>query len=182
MRNGRVLVLASLCACAGGVDMGEDSFGFGPPAVGSATATGGDEDTDGDDDDDGFASTGAGELETSGGHEPDPSTTSGALPPETSGPPATSGPPMVTTDPPDPGESSGFPDGTTGTLFPETTGVPGGGGQLGDPCLGNADCVSGICVDTGFTTYCSEQCTTEADCPPGWFCVETTTPGLSVCF
>jgi hypothetical protein len=43
-------------------------------------------------------------------------------------------------------------------------------GQFGDPCEGNEDCMSGLCIEFGDGTKCTEPCTEE--CPNGFTCVD----------
>jgi hypothetical protein len=180
-RRGLVAVAFAL-GCAAGVGDPAGGFGFGGAPVGGQPDEDESEDstgTDDDDDDDGNTS-GVSGLDTG-----DDTSASGVPPPDdTSGPPpGTSGPPPGTSGPPDASDSSGLPEvGSTTSPFGDTGIDTGGSGGLGSPCEQNTDCNSNICVNAGFALYCSEQCMSAQDCPPGWLCVETTTPGLSVCF
>jgi hypothetical protein len=169
--------------CAQGVgDPG--ALGFGGAVVGGETSADDDASDDADDDDDdqssdGDSTSGASGLDTGN------ATTGGTLPPPATSdaPPGTSGPPPATTGGFDPGEDSGLPEvGSTGSPLGDTGFGTGGTGALGDPCTQNSDCNSNICVDAGFAIYCSQQCLDAQDCPPGWLCVATTTPGLDVCY
>jgi hypothetical protein len=197
MRRGWLVVLLA-CGCSAGVSDSGSGLAFGGMPGGASKDEDADEDEEDestssvDDDDDGLTS-GVGSLDTGGTTGPD------GLPPtpDTSGPPPdpTTGPaPPQTSGPPDPsdGSTSGLPEieSTTSSPSPETSfgdtstsggGGPGGGG-FGDACEDNADCASQVCVNAGFFLYCSDLCTTEADCPPGWLCVETTTEGVNVCY
>ena len=81
--------------------------------------------------------------------------------------------------------SGGTTSGATGSGGSTSSGFSGSGGadggihgQVGTPCLRNADCLSGYCtqvggpVDGGWTGYvCSEPCNATTDCVPGWACV-----------
>ncbi|MFW5739375.1 MAG: S1 family peptidase [Myxococcota bacterium] len=52
-------------------------------------------------------------------------------------------------------------------------------GAFGQPCSEAVNpCRSGICVEDGNGKYCSQSCSTNAECPEGAFCDET----LGVCF
>lgn len=46
--------------------------------------------------------------------------------------------------------------------------VPGKRGSvgLGQPCMGENDCASALCLDTGMALICTEKCTTKAMCIP----------------
>jgi hypothetical protein len=184
MGRGRVLIAIAIACmgawgCAKGVGDLQGSL-FGGAGVGDETG-------DGDDDDDGESGSegGPGESTTGADGETGHETGAGGFPPDTSGAPqSTSGSPPPTTGLPDPGDSTGgLPEvGSTSAPFGGTGFGTGGSGELGDPCTQNADCESNICVNAGFAIYCSEQCQSEQDCPPGWLCVATTTPGLNVCY
>ncbi|MCB9591570.1 MAG: matrixin family metalloprotease [Sandaracinaceae bacterium] len=58
--------------------------------------------------------------------------------------------------------------------------VPDGGG-LGQGCMSNEDCVSGICATEGGDTYCSRLCDDAAPCPMGYNCLPTGTEGVGAC-
>ncbi|GMV39046.1 MAG: hypothetical protein AMXMBFR64_07620 [Myxococcales bacterium] len=53
-------------------------------------------------------------------------------------------------------------------------------GQFGDPCKGNADCLSGWCVASDEGAVCTKLCID--DCPEGWGCVGVTNTGADVTF
>jgi len=73
----------------------------------------------------------------------------------------------------DAGPSSGDPDGDTGTV--EDTGPQLG--SFGDPCEGNEDCRSGVCVESGGRSVCTVPC---GECPPGWACRSRANTGADV--
>ena len=54
--------------------------------------------------------------------------------------------------------------------LPEEEGS-GGGAGVGEPCDGGQDCESGICLDDGRESYCSQFCQDDANCPEGAECV-----------
>lgn len=57
----------------------------------------------------------------------------------------------------------------------------GGAGSTGDACGSGDDCASGLCVGDGQTGFCTDQCTSDADCTQGWACFGTDDPSLNVC-
>ncbi|MCC6624227.1 MAG: hypothetical protein IT385_23450 [Deltaproteobacteria bacterium] len=67
---------------------------------------------------------------------------------------------------------------TTGTTT-DTAGDASGGGFLA-PCLENADCNSGLCIDTDDGSVCTRDCT-EA-CPDDWRCAGVVTDSADVRF
>jgi MYXO-CTERM domain-containing protein len=48
--------------------------------------------------------------------------------------------------------------------------VPDSGG-LGQACMENPDCVSGICASEGGESYCSRYCSDAEPCPTGFECL-----------
>ncbi|MBR58429.1 MAG: hypothetical protein CMH54_10460 [Myxococcales bacterium] len=48
--------------------------------------------------------------------------------------------------------------------------IPPGPFFYGEPCDSHLDCSTGYCA-TGFDRYCSEECTTTSECPPGASCI-----------
>ena len=55
-----------------------------------------------------------------------------------------------------------------------------GSGCLGDPCTGNEDCESGICISHMGSLVCSEPCLEE--CPQGWKCKQIELSGTDLIF
>ena len=72
--------------------------------------------------------------------------------------------PLIDTATPDASKPGGDvgPSGDAG-------GDAGGTGGLGDPCDGDADCASGVCVPGADGLVCTEPCADGA-CPDGWAC------------
>lgn len=56
--------------------------------------------------------------------------------------------------------------GATGAKLPCC--VPGDPGTAGggDPCAGENDCATALCIQTGGASICSSACTSAQDCPP----------------
>lgn len=54
-------------------------------------------------------------------------------------------------------------------------------GQVGDPCMGNTDCASGLCASRGGADdFCTDFCGAEQPCPDGLTCQEIATD-VAVC-
>jgi hypothetical protein len=49
-------------------------------------------------------------------------------------------------------------------------------------CQSDADCSGGVCVYDGESSTCTDVCSSADDCSPGWDCLETDQPNLSVCW
>jgi len=58
--------------------------------------------------------------------------------------------------------------GGSGGMDAAPDGVPGDGGGLpfGANCTANDQCASNLCFMGGTQSYCSQHCTSPADCPP----------------
>lgn len=82
------------------------------------------------------------------------------------------------------GESAPCAGGFTCTSFGGGTSlcIPDLGG-LGEPCLANDECLSGICATEGERSYCTRLCDETTPCPGGrsYECVASSPPGTSVC-
>lgn len=72
----------------------------------------------------------------------------------------------------------------SGGPVPDAGGTPdtggGSGGALGSPCSSPSDCSSGVCVNDGTKSYCSETCSSDCDCPTSYQCYGTSS-GSKVC-
>ncbi|MGE0784800.1 MAG: CAP domain-containing protein [Sandaracinaceae bacterium] len=55
------------------------------------------------------------------------------------------------------------------------------GGALGGECASNADCATHICAVEDDRSYCTRLCDTGSPCPDDMACVDSSTPGVSVC-
>ena len=177
----RGLILIAVVAAAGCARGAEDGpQGTSTPVVsGTSPATTQDPwvpDSGSDDPGPGMDTDGEGMDDSTGSGLPPPMTSGPGSGGTTAPPPGTTGM-MPTTDPvtTDPGfgdSSGGFGTDSGG----------GGGGQIGDDCINNSDCLSNVCVDDGVFSFCSELCNSIFDCPLGWDCVETDTAGVNVCY
>ncbi len=63
---------------------------------------------------------------------------------------------------------------------PELVGCETGSGCFGDPCAGNEDCLSGLCIDHLGDQVCSDYCIEE--CPQGWACEQVNFGGPDLSF
>jgi len=69
-------------------------------------------------------------------------------------------------------------DGSGACVIEESPSSPSTPTQgFDEPCEGDSDCVSDLCVDDGSRTFCSELCDESTPCPQGATCVEYTSGG-----
>jgi V8-like Glu-specific endopeptidase len=59
--------------------------------------------------------------------------------------------------------------------------APTGGALVGEECLVNPDCLSGLCIDAGHGLVCTRFCDAETRCSAGFECVRTGDGRSAVC-
>ncbi|MBU6160774.1 MAG: hypothetical protein KGO50_06605, partial [Myxococcales bacterium] len=89
------------------------------------------------------------------------------------------------TVPPDDAVDGGDPDAEPAddTATPDTFAPDASGAALGSPCESNADCASGLCIDTTGGVepgICSTACESDDDCSVGYSCYSLTLEGVAV--
>ncbi|MBK8170263.1 MAG: matrixin family metalloprotease [Sandaracinaceae bacterium] len=66
------------------------------------------------------------------------------------------------------------------TWLPRDCSAPVGTAGFGGSCADNSDCASSLCLNATGGAVCTNSCTSDCGCPPGYGCVRVT-GGFSVC-